>query len=145
MSQLGTTERFSLATILATMTTFGVLFGGLRMINADTPVYLYFGLLAMATVAAQMAFGVTSKLGSALLGGILLPTSLLGYSVWRGDDIQSAATGLPCAVLLGAVLGFCTAAMSGGVFTLLQMAQGFVRPRRQRPATASDPNEEHHE
>ena len=112
------------------MTTFGVLFGGLRMINVETPVYLFFGSLAMATVATQMAFGVTTKLGSALLGGLLLPLSLLGYTAWRGEDIQSAATGLPCAVLVGAMLGFCTSVMAAGVFTLLQMAQAFLRPRR---------------
>lgn len=142
MSHLHTTERFSLATILATMTTFGVLFGGLRAIQAETPVYVYFGSLAMATLAGQMLFGVNSKLGSALLGGMLLPTSLLGFAFWRGEELATAATGLPCAVALGTVLGFCTAAMASGVYSLLQMGQGLLRPRRSR--MAADAQQEEH-
>jgi hypothetical protein len=139
LNQSRSQKRFSLASILATMTTFAILFGGLRLIDAETPAYLYFGSLAMSITFAQMVFGVMPKGGSAILGGILLPAWLLAYEAWNGQDLSRATVGLPCTVLMGALLGYCTAALAAGVGSLLQMIEPFLRTKKGRGAGRNEP------
>jgi lysylphosphatidylglycerol synthetase-like protein (DUF2156 family) len=114
------------------MTTLGLLFGGLRLIDAPTPVYFYFGSLAMAISITQMALGAVPKGGSAILGGFLLPAWLIAHEAWDGQDLSRTAVGLPCTVFVGALLGYCTATLAVGVFSLLQMAEPFLRTKKHR-------------
>ncbi len=110
------------------MTTFGLLFGGLRLIQADTPVYLFFGSLAVSISAAQMVIGKLPQAFPALLGGLLLPCWLMGQAAYGGQDLASSAVGLPCTIVMGSVLGYCTGVLAVGVFALIQMAESFLRP-----------------
>ena len=131
-------QRFSLAEILAMMTVFGLLFGALRFFEAPATLYLFLGTQAVAICLVQMRFGEVPRGASTLVGCIFLPLwvwilSSVGSAELPGD-FQGTLAELPIVLAFGGLLGYCTGALTAGVFLILDVLDGsthrLIRGRR---------------
>jgi hypothetical protein len=126
-------QRFTIATILAIMTTFAMLFGGLRYLGAPPPVYLFFGSLAVFYSVVRMWAGTISRLYATGVGALLLPLWLAIFKQLDqrlGGQLPDLMMGLACTLFAGAALGYCTAVLTNGVLSLLEMTASHFYLRR---------------
>ena len=115
-------RRFGISGILAITTTFGLLFGGLRYLGASPPVYLFFASQAILICMLQMSFGSIPRGISAAAGAVFLPLWFMGYTLYsQRMSLAELLLGIPFAVALGALFGYCIGTLAAGVFLLLDM------------------------
>lgn len=128
-------QRFGMSAILGIMTALGVLFGGLRLMDAAPVVYLFFGLQAIIICIAQMFQGHSPRAASALAGAILLPLFLFVSAAYFSRDpggnvlagaICFAVVGVP----FGAFLGYLTGTCAAGVFLLMDALERYIKGQR---------------
>ena len=129
-------QRFGMSAIIGITTALAVLFGALRVLNADPVVYLFFGLQAVVICLVQMFNGRAPRLASSITGAILAPLFIV--------QLVDAADILPrygrerdflivifivCAIPFGAFLGYLTGTCAAGVFLVLEKLENYLRQR----------------
>jgi hypothetical protein len=127
-----------MAEMLAMMTVFGLLFGGLRIFKAPATVYLYLGTQAVVICLVQMRFGSVPRGASMVVGSVFLPLWIWTLAAWDSSYVPARFEGswgdVPLVVFLGSALGYCTGAMAAGVFLVLDLLDGFARRAATRRA-----------
>lgn len=115
--------RFSVAEILAMMTVFGLLFGGLRYFGAPIWLYPFLGSQGMAICLVQMRFGNVARGASTMVGCVFLPAWMAAVAFFApahyAMPLAEVVKELPFTVPFGGLLGYCTGTMAAGVFLIL--------------------------
>lgn len=129
-------QRFGMSAIIGITTALAVLFGALRVLDADPVVYLFFGLQAVVICLVQMFNGRAPRLASSITGAILAPlfiVQLLDAAdiLLRSGPERAFLIGvfLVCAIPFGAFLGYLTGTCAAGVFLVLEKLENYLRQR----------------
>ena len=117
-------KRFGMSAIIALVTLFAVIFGGLNLLQSRitefrlTPMlHIFFGLQLMVTWIAQMRFGQTPRRVSAFVGAVLLPTFvLLTFDLRPSHQLTLLTVAL---FFFGGLLGYCLGAIVAGLFLFM--------------------------
>jgi hypothetical protein len=124
-------QRFGMSAILGIMTALAILFGAFRFLNVPPLLYLFFGLQAIVICIAQMLYGRTPRVASAVAGAVILPVFMLLTAAYLDD---SPDMGLFCllffSVPAGAFLGYVTGTMAAGVFLVMDYAEQYFHGHR---------------
>jgi hypothetical protein len=137
-----------MAGMLAITTLMAVLFGVLRRMGAPPTVYVFIGILALATCLVQMRYGDVPRVASIAAGALCMPLCVLGaffYSVFfeeRGSigNIGWVIFALPLTATVGAFFGYLAGACTAGLFLLMDLIEPHLpggagsRLRYARPA-----------
>ena len=129
-------KRFGMAAVTATLTTFGIAFGGLKYAEAPPLAYVFVASLFVAVCLAQIVFGWAPRGGSIVAGAVLLPfwvglamtirTSSFGnlrefVYLYRGLSPIGTVLFYLTVCLFGGLLGYCTGALAAGFFLVRDM------------------------
>ncbi len=118
-------EQLSMAAVLALLTVFGLLFGGLRMFGAPATVYLFLGCQALIVCLVQMWFGAVPR-GASMFVGCVFLLCWVGVAMLMGRGAfppGAAGTWLDMlvVVLVGGLLGYGIGALVAGVFLVIDL------------------------
>lgn len=130
-------QRFGMSAILGIMTALALLFGGLRLLNADPVVYLFFGMQGLPICIVQMFHGQSPRFASSVAGAIILPVFVmfaLGLSR-HGPDLGAIVCVMVMSVPIGAFQGYLTGTCAAGIFLVMDALEPYLQG--QRPATPS--------
>jgi hypothetical protein len=123
--------QFSVAEILAMMTVFGLLFGGLRYFGAPVWLYPFLGSQGMAICLVQMRFGNVPRGASTLVGCVFLPGWMAAVAIFAPSQfampLSHVVKELPFTVPFGGLVGYCTGTMAAGVFLVLDKLEAAQR------------------
>lgn len=148
-------KRFGMSGMLAITTLMAVIFGVLRNFpgglnfsfdaNAQTHpvVYIFLGLLVLATCVAQMLYGDVPRAASCIAGAILFPVCILVVFVWNGMLLEAVCL-LPFLGIAGAGFGYLAGGCTAGCFLLMDKFDKWYLERvlKQSPAASSPSAEE---
>ena len=120
-------QRFGMSAILGITTALSMLFGGLRLLNAPSVVYLFFGLLTMVICLVQMFFGEVPRMASTIAGAVLLPLFVVsGATLFDDADAGAVICSFIVSVPFGALLGYITGTCAAGVFLVMEMLEPYL-------------------
>lgn len=130
-------QRFGMSAILGIMTALAFLFGGLRLLNADPLVYLFFGLQGLVICVAQMFQGQMPRFASSAAGAVILPVFVMfamAFSRYEPPFLAIACT-MVISVPVGAFLGYLIGTCAAGIFLVMDALEPYLQG--QRPASSS--------
>ena len=120
-------KRFGMSAILGITTALSMLFGGLRLLNAPSVVYLFFGMLTMVICLVQMFFGEVPRMASTIAGAVLLPLFIVaGATLFDNAPASAIACSFIVSVPFGALLGYITGTCAAGVFLVMDMLEPYL-------------------
>lgn len=127
-------KRFGMSGILGITTFMAVVFGVLRIMNAQPGYYLFFGLFAVAMCLVQMGYGTVPRAASIVTGAVFLPIAfVIGAAIHDGANAAFYAVPMmPFFVVAGAIFGYLGGACTAGIFLLIDLAEPHLpggRPR----------------
>jgi hypothetical protein len=132
-------QRFGMSAIIGITTALALLFGGLRILDADPVVYLFFGLQGIVICIVQMFSGKAPRLASAIAGAVMAP--LFATRLWQATDplhshinVVGAFCLMVTGVPIGAFLGYLTGTCAAGVFLVIDAMEAYLR---EEPVSAS--------
>jgi hypothetical protein len=138
--------RFGMAAIVALLTTFGVVFGVLKYIEAPPEVYLFVASEIAAVCLVQIMFGSMPRGASILTGAVLLPFWMTIYlrspPNWMTPGMVAMCY-LFCFVF-GGLLGYCLGALAAGFFLVMDLVDSALAVGGQTEHVASAPAENAH-
>jgi len=130
-------QRFGMSAILGIMTALALLFGGLRLLDAEPIVYLFFGMQALAICVVQMFHGQSPRFASTVAGAIILPVFVMfavGFSRF-GPPVLAVVCMMVMCVPVGAFTGYLTGTCAAGIFLVMDALEPYLQG--QRPASAA--------
>lgn len=145
-------SRFSLTTIIGLLTFMAVLFGTLKSAEVHPIVYLFVGAEILAICCIQIVFGSAPRVGSAVVGGILLPACVFAFREdlrsfvsctrwsWLANDYPMFLTvGGVTTLAFGILLGYCIGAIAAGLFLVMEMLEPWLlrAPKRTSASTSA--------
>ncbi|MEM9660581.1 MAG: hypothetical protein AAF961_19620 [Planctomycetota bacterium] len=144
---------FDLATLLAGMVAFALLFTVMRLLALPAGAFAFFAGLCITVAASQSLFGDADPRQASLLSGwaYSVVTLLAACLVFGGAEVNldsQLPIALTSAVLFGAVLGYVAGVLVGGVFLVADYVRAALRvlrrhsTRRHEDGTASSPWDE---
>lgn len=129
------TRRFDLATMLAGMTAFALLFGGMRALSAPPSLIGFVaGLVATVAAAQALLFGGYDPRRASILSGwaycAATPIVLSVLAAWAGQRLDVAPLYIGCTsmtgLLLGGVAGYFAGALAAGVFLVSEAIRDWL-------------------
>jgi hypothetical protein len=130
-------ERFGMSAILGIMTALAVLFGGLKLLDADPLVYLFFGVQGLLICVVQMFHGRSPRFASSVAGAVILPVFVMCAALFsrHGPPAGAVACMMTMGVPIGGFLGYLTGTCAAGIFLIMDALEPYMQG--QRPAAAS--------